>query len=84
MLRIMSKFHLNREALIDFRVKAGMLQKDLAEQAGIKAPYYSEIEAGKKIPSPAVAHRIAKVLGCQVGSFFWVAPKETADVAEAI
>lgn len=46
-----------------WRSHRGMTAKDLAAQAGLSAPYVSEIEGGKKEGSLSAMKRIAEALG---------------------
>ncbi len=46
------------------RIKAGIKQQDLAEQAGITASMLSQIERGKKPLSLQTQYYIAKALHC--------------------
>jgi transcriptional regulator with XRE-family HTH domain len=60
---------LNGSAIVDFREKEGLRQKDLAEQAGISVSYLCEIEKGRDVDvSPPVAKRISDVLTVRVSS----------------
>lgn len=52
-----------RVALAMFREKANITQMQISRDAGISQGYYSDIECGVRCPSPAVAARIAQVLG---------------------
>jgi DNA-binding XRE family transcriptional regulator len=54
------------EGIIALRAYRGMTQKALAERAGIKQPYLSAIESGKKPGSALALTAIAKVLGVTV------------------
>lgn len=45
------------------RRSKGYTQVDVAKRANISGAFYCMIEAGKRRPSPEVAHRIAKALG---------------------
>lgn len=48
--------------LISFREAKGLTQEQVAELCGIKRPYYTMIETGKRRPSVDVAKKIAEVL----------------------
>ena len=48
------------------RIKEGIKQQDLAEQAGITASMLSQIERGKKPLSPQTGCVIAQALQCSV------------------
>ena len=56
---------LDTEKLKLNRLKRGMKQKTLATAVGIAANYYSEIEAGKKIPSLETLVDIVNALGLE-------------------
>ena len=43
------------------RIALGLTQDDVAVQANITRPYYSQIESGNKRPSPDVAKKIAAI-----------------------
>lgn len=49
------------------RVKVNKTQEDVAIAAGIKRPYYTQIESGVRRPSVEVAQKIANCIG-----FNWV------------
>lgn len=49
------------------RVKVNKTQEDVANAAGIKRPYYTQIESGVRRPSVEVAQKIANYIG-----FNWV------------
>jgi len=53
---------LNTERLKNERLRLGITQTELAIRAGITANYYSEIEAGKKIPKIDILIAIIDVL----------------------
>jgi HTH-type transcriptional regulator, competence development regulator len=49
------------------REEKGLSQADLAEKAGVTAPYITQLETGKKAnPSLDVLRRLAKALGVPV------------------
>jgi transcriptional regulator with XRE-family HTH domain len=50
----------------DLRARKGMLQKDLADQAGISVGFLSEVENGHRTPGAEVLLRIADVLGASL------------------
>ncbi|QDX91035.1 XRE family transcriptional regulator (plasmid) [Brevibacillus laterosporus] len=61
---------LNR--LISCRKNLGWTQAKIAKKANISRAYYANIELGRKIPSMAIAKRIAEVLHSTVDYiFFW-------------
>lgn len=45
-----------------YRIALELAQRELAEDAGISAPFLSQIENGHRDPSPAVLKRLASVL----------------------
>ena len=47
----------------DARQDRGLSQSEVARQVGIAQQMFSNIESGKRRPSPEVAQRIAQVLG---------------------
>ncbi|MEV5611504.1 helix-turn-helix transcriptional regulator [Streptomyces sp. NPDC052225] len=48
--------------LRDARQRAGLTQGQTSRDAGIPQPYLSRLEAGQRVPSMAVAERLADVL----------------------
>ncbi|CAM4019333.1 helix-turn-helix transcriptional regulator [Mesobacillus zeae] len=56
-----------RTWLHEERAAAKRTQEEVAEAAGIKRPYYSQIESGVRRPSVDVAKKIAGYIG-----FDWV------------
>ena len=50
------------EILKSKRIEAKLSQKELAEKANIKQPYYSDIERGRCDPSLKVFSKLAAVL----------------------
>lgn len=64
------------------RSAAGVRQEDLAARVGLSRQSLSGIEAGRRVPSTAVALRLAQELGCKVEDLFWTtgasAPVQTS------
>ena len=54
------------------RGAAGLRQQDLAARVGISRQSLSTLEAGRSVPSAALALRLAQALGCRVEDLFWV------------
>lgn len=54
---------MNHTELEKIRLKKGMNQEEVAKAAGISRAAYTNIENGKRGPSPVVAQKIGKVLG---------------------
>jgi len=52
------------------RKQKKLLQKDLAQKAGIVHLYLSQIEQGVKVPSLKVVDEIAKALGVPIKALF--------------
>jgi molybdate-binding protein/DNA-binding XRE family transcriptional regulator len=52
------------------RQAAGLTQQQLAERAGLSRQALVAIEAGRMVPSVAVALRLARALGCRVEELF--------------
>jgi transcriptional regulator with XRE-family HTH domain len=50
----------------DIRASNGMLQKDLADKAGISVGFLSEVENGRRTPGAEVLLRIADALGASL------------------
>lgn len=57
---------INPAALRSIRELAGVRSGDLARAAGISPPFLSNIEAGRKTPSPTVLHALARRLGVPI------------------
>ena len=53
---------INPAALRAIRERSGLSIRALAEQAGIQQPHLSNIEAGRRRPSPEVAKALAGAL----------------------
>lgn len=51
------------------RLSKGLLQAELAKQAGITQAMLCQIEKGTKNPSLQVSYEIAKILGCHIEDF---------------
>ena len=60
------------------RNAAGLRQEDLAARVGLSRQSLSGIEAGRRVPSTAVALRLAQELGCKVEDLFWTTEPATA------
>lgn len=73
----MPKYTINIDALVSLRSLAGLQAKDLAARAGISPSYLCDIEAGRRVPRPDVAKRLADKLGVPVSSFFAVESKRS-------
>jgi len=54
------------------RGDAGLRQLDLASRVGVTRQSLSVLEAGRSVPSAALALRLARELGCKVEQLFWV------------
>ena len=52
--------------IADARDRRGLLQKDVAKEAGVSVSFLSEIENGKRTPGSEVLLRIADVLGASL------------------
>lgn len=52
--------------IAELRSRKGILQKDLAEQAGISVSFLSEVENGHRTPGAEILLRIADVLGASL------------------
>ncbi len=59
-----------RDWLVSIRRGKGFTQEQVALQSFIDRGYYSQIEKGKRNPSPDVARKIAEVLGFNPSAFF--------------
>lgn len=53
---------LDPKRLVERRVHLGLLQKEVAQRAGISAQYLADIEAGRRAGSPPVRAALAKAL----------------------
>lgn len=56
--------------LLFYRKKSGKTHQEVAEEAGISRPYYSQIENGKRKPSVKTAKAIALTLGFSWTKFY--------------
>ncbi|MGL5900434.1 MAG: helix-turn-helix transcriptional regulator [Lactobacillaceae bacterium] len=56
--------------LKEIRKGLHMTQYSVADMVGIKRPYYSFIESGKRRPSPQVAQKIAQIMHFDWTRFF--------------
>ncbi len=67
--------------LEEIRGKKGVSQKEVARAAGISRAAYTNIELGKRRPSPEVAQKIAKFLKFPWTKFFteWKYPAKTPE-----
>ncbi|WEG13475.1 helix-turn-helix transcriptional regulator [Pullulanibacillus sp. KACC 23026] len=61
---------MKREWLSQLRKSRGLTQEQLANCVYIDRSYYSQIENGKRNPSPSVAHSIARILNVDPCKFF--------------
>ena len=59
-----------KKILKEKRTALGLTQADVAERAEITRPYYTQIEAGIKRPSPDVAKKIAAIYQLDWTIFF--------------
>lgn len=57
-------------ALRELRRRTGLSQSDVAKRAGLSRQGIIAIEAGRRVPSTAVALRLAEVLACSVEELF--------------
>ena len=69
------------EALRTLRIQAGYSVRGLAEKLGISHSTILDWEAERKTPRPAIAKRVAEVLGVPLGSFFVVLPRITESLS---
>ena len=56
--------------LLDIRKSLNLLQREVAEKAGISREYYTQIETGERVPSLPVASKISEALGLSLDDFF--------------
>lgn len=70
------------EALSTIRQLAGYTLRGLAKEADVSRSYLSDIELGKRVPSPKIAKKLAAALGVPVTSFFAVRPKQPSHFPE--
>lgn len=59
-----------RSSLRELRLKAGLQQRELAEQAGVSRQTLTALEAGDSSPSTTIALQLARVLACRVEDIF--------------
>jgi len=60
------------------RAGAGLRQQELAERVGVSRQSLSMVEAGRSVPSAALALRLAAALGCKVEDLFWADDARTS------
>ncbi|HET8632034.1 MAG TPA: substrate-binding domain-containing protein [Thermomicrobiales bacterium] len=70
--------------LREARRAAGWSQGDLAARAGVTRQTIGALEAGLYAPTMAVALRLARALGREVGALFWLADERPAVPAELL
>ena len=70
------------EPISELRIKKGLSQHDLAKIVGMSSSYLSRIEAGKKVPSPELAEKIAAALGVPSYYLLFMGVEVEKDVAE--
>lgn len=63
---------MERNWLRRIRLNQRMSQKELSDKAKINRSFYTQIENGKRNPSPYTAQRIARVLGIPWTFFFTI------------
>lgn len=56
--------------LREYRLKAGLVQEDLADLVGVRATTISRLERGEAGPSFPLARNLARVLGATVDELF--------------
>lgn len=59
-----------RDWLINYRIKKGLSQSEVARQAGVTQQMYNFIENNKREPSVEVAKKIADVLNFSWTKFY--------------
>jgi transcriptional regulator with XRE-family HTH domain len=67
-----------------FRLDSGFSQAELAEKAGLSAPYMGAIERGDKWPSPTTLAEIANSLGIETYDLFRPESASSRDVRKII
>lgn len=78
----MSPMDINPDALRVIRERSGIGVGELARSAGVQSAHLSNIEAGRRNASPAVARSIAKALGVPLLAILKTdAPTETERAA---
>lgn len=66
------------------RRKAGLSQTQLAEKAGTATNYISQIECGKRFPSPQMLEQIATALGIEDFDLFSVKSVESISMNDLL
>lgn len=75
--------HLNRHALRVIRERSGLSLSELARAAGISQPHLSNIERGRRGPSPDTVRRLARELKVPVVALLADPPDTEATGTEA-
>lgn len=60
-----------------YRLNAGLSIQQLADQLGVSRTVLSRVESGSRPPSPAVAKKIADLLGCRVSDLDFLQSEKT-------
>src|SRR5262245_37750935 len=69
-----------QNAVARHRRELGLSQATLARAAGLSRQALSAVEAGRSVPSTAIALRLARALGRSVEDLFWLAEEREIDV----
>ena len=59
-----------RSKLAEIRIAKGLLQKDVAQAAGVTRAFYTQVENGTRVPSLKAAKAMADILGVSLDVFF--------------
>lgn len=52
------------------RIEKGLLQREIADKAGISRSFYSLIETGSRVPSMRIGSKIALILNLTLDEFY--------------
>lgn len=56
--------------LAEIRISKGLIQKDVAQAAGVTRAFYTQVENGTRVPSLKAAKAMADILGVSLDVFF--------------
>ncbi|WP_248559279.1 helix-turn-helix transcriptional regulator [Mammaliicoccus sciuri] len=73
---------INNSKVKNLMLLKGLNNSELAKRCQISAAYTSQILNSKRLPSPKVAKKIAKILNVEIGDIFTIEIEEDSDNAK--